>query len=257
MKKAISLTLAFMMIFALAAGCGDGGSGGSGDGAVLKFDFEADEGLTITGGSLGDDSERGKVLTLNGGSKGSSSASIDTDVLSKTDWSDGMTIAFWVKAANSDPGISPLYSFNIADHGAEGYIATTDSLELGINTDGNSGEAEYPRVWADPADQSPEAKPVLTAGKWQHVAVTLSSTGMTIYLDGQKYSEPALGPSSANFKLFIDQIQYCYGLQLGNWNCMWWDDIGSFAGSFDQVRVYNKTLSADEVGKLMSTGAIK
>ena len=255
MKKAISLTLALMMILALAAGCGSGKD--SGDGAVLKFDFEGDEGLTITGGSLGEDSERGKVLTLNGGAKHSSSASIDTDVLSKTDWSDGMTIAFWVKAANSDPGLSPLYSFNIVDHNAEGYIATTDSLEIAINTDGNSGEAEYPRVWADPADVGPEAKPVLTAGKWQHVAVTLSTTGMTVYLDGQKYSEPTLGPSSANFKLFVDQIKYCYGLQLGNWNCGWWDDIGSFAGSFDNVRVYNKALSAEEVGSVMNTGAIK
>lgn len=113
----------------------------SGDGAVLKFDFEADEGLTITGGSLSEDSERGKVLTLNGGAKHSSSAGIDTDILSKTDWSDGMTIAFWVKAVN--------------------------------------------------------------------------------------------------------------------WNCMWWDDIGSFAGSFDQLRVYNKALSAEEVGSVMNTGAIK
>ncbi len=219
---------------------------------VAAFGFDGDEGFVITGGELTNDSTRGQVLSLNGGGKGASNAKLATDVFSKTDWADGVTIAFWVKADNADPGISPLYSFDIVDHDAEGYIATTDSLELAINTDGNSGMAEYPRVWADPANVGPDAQPVLTAGKWQHVAVTLSSTGMTIFLDGEVYSQPPLGPSSANFKLFVNQIQYAYGLQLGGWNCMWWDDIGSFAGDYDDVYLFNKALSQDEVKSVMN-----
>lgn len=219
---------------------------------VLSFGFEEDEGMTITGGALTEDTERGKVLTLDGGAKNSSSANIDTDVFSTADWADGMTIAFWVKAAKSEPGISPLYSFSIVDHDAEGYVATTDSLEIAINTDGNSGAAEYPRVWADPSVVDATAQPVLNAGTWQHVAVTLSSTGMTIYLDGEVYSNPVLGPSSANFKLFLEQIPYFYGLQLGNWNCGWWEDIGSFAGSYDDVYVFNSALSQEDVQTVMN-----
>lgn len=219
---------------------------------VESFGFEKEGEMEISGGSITKDSERGSVLTLNGGAKGASFAKVDSEVYKNTDWTDGMTIAFWVKAKDSTPGISPLYSFNIADHGSEGYIATTDSLEIAINSDGNSGMAEYPRVWADPSVVDGTAQPVLTAGKWQHVAVTLSASGMTIYLDGQKYSDPVLGPSSANFKLFTSQIQYCYGLQLGNWNCGWWDEIGSFAGSYDDVYVFNKSLSASEVKEVMN-----
>lgn len=219
---------------------------------VESFGFEKEGEMQLTGGSITKDNERGSVLTLNGGAKGSSYATADSDVYKNTDWTDGMTIAFWVKAVNSTPGISPLYSFSIADHGSEGYIATTDSLEIAINSDGNSGMAEYPRVWADPSVVDATAQPVLTAGKWQHVAVTLSASGMSIYLDGEKYSDPVLGPSSANFKLFTSQIQYCYGLQLGNWNCGWWDEIGSFAGSFDDVYVFNKSLSQSEVKDVMN-----
>ncbi|MDE7326342.1 MAG: LamG domain-containing protein [Lachnospiraceae bacterium] len=220
---------------------------------VESFGFEKDGEMEISGGSVTKDSERGSVLTLNGGAKGASFAKADSDVYKNTDWTDGMTIAFWVKATDSTPGISPLYSFSIADHGSEGYIATTDSLEIAINSDGNSGMAEYPRVWADPSVVDGTAQPVLTAGKWQHVAVTLSASGMTVYLDGEKYSDPVLGPSSANFKLFTSQIQYCYGLQLGNWNCGWWEEIGSFAGSFDDVYVFNKSLSQNEVKDVMNT----
>ena len=163
-----------------------------------------------------------------------------------------MTIAFWVKAADSNPGIAPLYSFNIVDNGFEGYIATTDSLEIGINSDGNSGMALYPRVWADPAVVDGTAQPVLTAGTWQHVAVTLSASGMVIYLDGEVYSNPVLGPSSANFKMFLDQLQYIYGLQLGNWNCGWWEEIGAFAGSYDDVYVFNTALTQDQVKEVMN-----
>lgn len=256
MKKAITIVLAITMILSLATAC-SGGSKDDGSKPVLQYTFEKEGEMTITGGSITDDSERGKVLTLDGGAKHASSASVETDVIGKTDWADGMSIAFWVKAANDDAGIAPLYAFSIVDHDAEGYIATTDSLEIAINTDGNSGAAEYPRVWADPAVVDATAQPVLTPGKWQHVAVTLSATEMVVYLDGQEYSKPALGPSSANFKLFIDQIHYCYGLKLGDWNCGWWDDIGSFAGSFDDVCVYNHALTAEEVASIVNPAASK
>lgn len=220
---------------------------------VDKYSFDAEGEMTVVGGSITEDAERGSVLHLDGGAKGSSYATKDTDVYADTDWSDGMTIAFWVKADTADAGIAPLYSFSIKDHDAEGYIATTDSLEIGINTDGNSGLAEYPRVWADPSVVDATAQPVLPANEWTHIAVTLSGTGMTIYMNGAEYSQPALGPSSANFKLFIEQISYVYGLQLGNWNCGWWEEIGSFAGSYDDVYVFNKSLSADEVTTVMNS----
>ncbi|MCD7860044.1 MAG: LamG domain-containing protein [Firmicutes bacterium] len=219
---------------------------------IMSFGFDEDEGMTIVGGELTTDADRGGILTLNGGAKHESYATIDSDIFASTDWSDGMTIAFWVKADNADAGIAPLYSFNIADSGCEGYIATTDSLEIAINTDGNSGNAPYARVWADPAVVDATAEPVLTAGEWEHIAVTLSASGMTIYVNGEVYSEPSLGPSSANAKVFLDQLQYIYGLQLGNWNCEWWEDIGAFAGSYDDVYVFNSSLSQEDVQAVMT-----
>lgn len=246
MKKILALVLGLAMLSVLAAG-----ALAEAPKPVASFSFEADEGFVVTGGELAAD-DRGQVLKLEGGAKGASSAKLATDVFASTDWSEGITIAFWVKPANADPGISPLYSFDIVDSGCEGYIATTDSLELAINTDGNSGKAPYPRVWADPMDVSKEAVPELKAGEWQHIAVTQAKNGMAIYLNGELFIEPMLGPSSANFMLFLDQIQNCYGLQLGGWNCMWWDDIGSFAGEYDDVYLFNKALTQEEVQAVMN-----
>lgn len=247
MKKALILILSLVLLAAFTTvALADAPK------PVASFGFEADEGFVLTGGELAADETRGQVLKLAGGAKGASSAKLATDLFSATDWAEGITIAFWVKPDNADPGISPLYSFDIVDNGSEGYIATTDSLELAINTDGNSGAAPYPRVWADPMDVGPEAQPELKAGEWQHVAVTQAKNGMVIYLNGDVFIEPMLGPSSANFMLFLDQIQYCYGLQLGGWNCMWWDDIGSFAGEYDDVYLFNKSLTQEEVQAVMN-----
>ena len=249
MKKVFMITLSVLVVLSLAVTAFAASNIAA---PVASFGFDEDEGMTIVGGTLATDDERGAVLTLNGGKKHDSYATIESDVYANTDWADGMTIAFWVKAENADPGIAPLYSFNIADNGCEGYIATTDSLEIAINTDGNSGMALYPRVWADPSVVDATAQPALEAGKWQHVAVAMNASGMTIYLNGEVYANPVLGPSSANFKMFLDQIQYIYGLQLGNWNCGWWDDIGAFAGSFDDVYVFNTALSQDDVKNVMT-----
>ena len=154
---------------------------------VAYFGFEEDEGFVITVGKIVADEARGKVLKLEGGAKGASSAKLATDLFKTTDWAEGITITFWVKPANADPGIAPLYSFDIQDSGSEGYIATMDSLEIAINTDGNSGKAPYPRVWADPMDVGPEAQPELKAAEWQHIAVTQAKNGMAIYVNGELY----------------------------------------------------------------------
>ncbi len=247
MKKTLALVLSLVMLAALTAD-----ALAEGPKPVACFGFEADEGFVLTAGELAADEARGQVLKLEGGAKGASSAKLATDLFSATDWAQGITIAFWVKPADAEPGIAPLYSFDIVDSGSEGYIATMDSLEIAINTDGNSGKAPYPRVWADPMDVGPEAQPELKAGEWQHIAVTQAKNGMAIYLNGELFIEPMLGPSSANFMLFLDQIQYCYGLQLGGWNCMWWDDIGSFAGEYDDVYLFNKALTQEEVQTVMN-----
>lgn len=41
-------------------------------------------------------------------------------------------------------------------------------------------------------------------------------------------------------------------MQLGNWNCGWWEEIGSFSGSYDDVYVFNKSLSQSEVKDVMN-----
>jgi LPXTG-motif cell wall-anchored protein len=77
---------------------------------------------------------------------------------------------------------------------------------------------------------------------------------MVIYLDGEVFSEPALGFSSAKFSDLLDQLQYVTGLKIGSWDCGWWK-YGDFAGSVDDVNIYNTALTQDQVKAAMTTAA--
>ncbi len=220
--------------------------------ALAEYDFSGGipSGMDVVGGSLSEDAERGQVLTLAGGSTGSSYASVDFSLFQDNDFTQGMTIAMWVKADEGIPGSAPLYSFDIAD---TGYIATVATLEPAINTTANT-DTGYKLVWVDPAKVNDSPEQAVSAEEWHHVAATLSADGMVIYLDGEVFSEPALGFSSANYAAFLEQLQYITGLKLGSWDCSWWQ-YGDFAGELDDVSVYNSTLTQDQVKAVMTANA--
>lgn len=247
-KKFVSALLTVALVFATSSSA----FAAEAPSALAEYDFSGGipSGLNVVGGSLSEDAERGQVLTLPGGSTGSSYASVDFTLFQDNDFAQGMTISMWVKADAGIPGSSPLYSFDIA---GTGYISTVATLEPAINTTANT-DTGYPLVWVDPVKVNDSPEQALTAEKWQHVAVTLSADGMVIYLDGEVFSEPALGFSSAKYDKFMEQLQHITGLKLGSWDCAWWQ-YGDFAGEIDDVNVYNSTLTQDQVKAVMALNA--
>lgn len=219
--------------------------------ASATYDFAGGlpAGMDVVGGELTNDDVRGQVLSLAGGETGSSYASIDFTLFQDNDFSQGMTISMWVKANDGIPGSSPLYSFDIAE---TGYIATVATLEPAINTTANT-DTGYPLVWVDPAKVNDSPSQAIPAGEWHNVTVTTSTEGMVIYLDGEVFSEPALGFSSARYSVLVEQLQYITGLKLGSWDCSWWK-YGDFAGLVDDVNVYNLDLTQDQVKAVLAAG---
>ncbi len=79
----------------------------------------------------------------------------------------------------------------------------------------------------------------VTLGEWQHVAVTRSGKTISIYING--YSRCAFYCTSND-----DPIAGNTNVYIGNRNA----GDRAFDGSIDEVRVYNRVLSATEIGEI-------
>ena len=81
-------------------------------------------------------------------------------------------------------------------------------------------------------------------GQWAHVAATFDGTTARIYINGW---EAASGP-------FAFANGTTAGLTIGNNNSFSWDGCpGTFYGDIDEVRIYNRGLSAAQVAYLADT----
>ncbi|MBN2183486.1 MAG: LamG domain-containing protein [Sedimentisphaerales bacterium] len=81
-------------------------------------------------------------------------------------------------------------------------------------------------------------------GRWVHVAATFDGTTARLYLNG---SEIASGPFS-----FADGTDVDMTIGNNN-NDIWPDSPGAFNGDMDEVRIYNRALSAAQIAYLADT----
>lgn len=84
----------------------------------------------------------------------------------------------------------------------------------------------------------------VTVGQWQHVAVSYNGTRFIMYLNGQLVasSDVIVSPGMAGLPMKIGGM----GTHVSG---------HSFGGSLDDVRVYNRPLSADEIADMYRLGA--
>jgi hypothetical protein len=81
---------------------------------------------------------------------------------------------------------------------------------------------------------------MLSIGIWTHVAVTMGSSGVAIYVNGiQKASSTAITVRPADFNPVLNYIGRSQ-----------FSSDPLFNGSFDEFRIYNYALSASEIGQL-------
>ena len=136
------------------------------------------------------------------------------------------TIEFWVKPANPISGASQL-------------LVIDSDYEIEFNIQGDGDLFYYPWVDGSFNNYNLVTDP-LTAGDWQHVAVTweFSTKEVKIYVDG------------VNQTFAIENVPtYWTALaSTGDWH------IGGspvknqyFNGTFDEVKIYSRALSADEI----------
>lgn len=164
----------------------------------------------------------GKAMTFQGGGAAVPSSQISSNMNGQSN----VTMMGWVRIDSEDmlSGVKPLIFFRGSNGGVCGIHIADKNLRFHWN-DGYYGWATT--HYFKPAD----------VGRWMHVALVAASDGFHVYLNGAEYFRTATIPvSKVNSALLLGQ-----NYQGDKW----------FKGAIDQVMLWNRALSADEVRKYM------
>jgi hypothetical protein len=144
------------------------------------------------------------------------------------------TVATWVYL-NSQRVLQRLWTFST---GADAYIYLTTNhnssglMRAGITLRTNPNDSMFV--------EGPSALPT---GTWTHVAVVLGTAGLALYIDGVQAGSTA---PSAIRPADLGKTLYDY---IGRSNFSWDPYLD---GNIDELRIYNRALSASEIRTLAS-----
>jgi hypothetical protein len=161
----------------------------------------------------------------------------DLDVTDGT----GIAIAFWFRADDFDQGfarfVSKATGFNEQEHY---WMVST------VGGEGGGGALRFRLRAGGSTTTLASQGGVITAGRWYHAAATYDGSRMRIYRDGQLVAEgPKTGTVNVN-----PEVPAALGNQpLGAGDA-------PFDGLLDDVRIYNRALSLEEVEALASGEAL-
>ena len=185
----------------------------------------------------------GSVVHQYFGAQGSNSYSRIPNPLLGQENLDGFTVSLWVKR-NDENLYDALWSFfngtSASATGARLYLTGNSYIGFNNNDDIN---------WFDVNHPNTKTVSRITVGEWHLITFTYSrENGYMLYRDGSKYTNTNLaytGSTSAadfNRDLVLDFVTTARYFYLG---------LGSFWGSadacFDDLMIYNRELSADDV----------
>lgn len=105
----------------------------------------------------------------------------------------------------------------------------------------NSGVVHY-SFTTNAGWKSFDAKTAVTDGNWHHVAGTYDGSDFKLYLDGAVDAQTTPGTKPDNHDNFL----FIGGCDIGNY----W-----MTGTIDEVVIYNRALSEQEINELMEDGA--
>jgi hypothetical protein len=198
-----------------------------------------------------DSSGKGKDATLVGGPAwvkgkvGSGALSFDAvdDIVEVPevpafDMSDALTITAWIKVNN----LSTYYF--ILDKSPSGTAPDNYPGNYEFRTN-PSGNLQFGHQWSQGTDYTfYDSTTQVTAGRWTHVAVTVVKAGaIKFYIDGAPAGQAA---QSTNWPVLNDEP-----LRIGGRK----DGYSFFSGSIDDVRLYNRALTAGQVKTVSDGGA--
>lgn len=135
-----------------------------------------------------------------------------------------MTISAWVKPGATSDDFQAVFSSTVR---AAAHLQLNAAGNVAVYTD--AGEVMLPIIQQGPA------------GTWRHLALAISSGAIVLYVDGEE-----AGRSSAAF----NSIAPSTGMRIGSG----FDKARFFNGLVDEVQVYDRALSAAEVGGIHAAG---
>ncbi|MGD9781371.1 MAG: LamG domain-containing protein [Kiritimatiellia bacterium] len=204
---------------------------------VLHYPFDADDGTTATDASEYGNDGRFVGAGVAPGEAGGQIAAFDgTNDCIQTPSSaslmpEAVTVAAWVRLDSLPEGIAELvFKRNLDMHNNEDYALQVNSC----------GGVRF--VLGNGAQTRLDSSATLGAGAWHHVAATFARPEMKVYVDGAlagtaTHDYPlAHNPGADLFIGASDHAVY---------------PMASFAhGALDDVRIYNRSLAADEIAAL-------
>lgn len=216
-----------------------------GEGLILHFDFEEGSGAEVI-----DTSGNGNNGEIQGGAEivtGKFGQGLEVDGQTQSiliphdesmDATTGVTLACWAKPAtppvniwlyymiskwNYHAGDGRCYFIGLLDGAGMTFFVSSDGTDGGMaRLDG--GSIEY------------------GTDRWQHIAGTYDGSDMRIYIDGEE-----VGNLAWSDQIFVHEE----GMSVGA-GSFGREAAAMFAGTIDEVAVYSRGLSADEIGQLMS-----
>jgi hypothetical protein len=144
---------------------------------------------------------------------------------------DYITVAAWIKTADRDG-----FWNRIADKDCDyGYC-----LDLGGD---NKGKAPRGKLWFESSRGGIGSDRVLNDNQWHHVAATYDGEVMHCYIDGMEKGHPVKNPGPLK--------KTSWDLCVGNSVVEYTDGaFVAYDGLIDEVRIYNRALSAAEIKTL-------
>jgi hypothetical protein len=156
------------------------------------------------------------------------------------------TAAAFVRNAEGNLGVS------VAQDGAP-----ASQFELGLNADANTGALSlHVGITAGPNHTTVDAPSTFTLGSWQHVAFTADGAQLRLYVNGAEVANTAY---LADF-IVPDVKELSIGARLNSDATQTPPVLGLDAtpnilsGSLDDVGIWNRPLTADEVSKIYTAG---
>lgn len=181
----------------------------------------------------------GQALTFNGASTNirvEQNASIN-NLMRKT-------ISVWIKTSTTTDAFGAAQTIITK----RGYCGNTVTWLLVVDSDGSIA---YVQRWDGDIGIWDTSNPI-QLGAWHHIAVTYdrssAANNADIYVDGVKQALTITPPTGAHVD---DSIEFLNIGALGDTES---SECEYFAGSIDEVRLYNRLLSADEIKRLYNMG---
>ncbi|WP_339224241.1 S-layer homology domain-containing protein [Paenibacillus sp. FSL H8-0332] len=207
------------------------------------------------------DDQRGDVLSLPGGGNGTAWLKLPDQLYSGI--KDELSISFWANIDSSANAYNRLLSSTIAEKGLTnaGVSGWQDSEFIIIAGDGTFSNRIY--TGTNPSQIASYKGDIVwnrnpAKGKWQQVTVTMTSSGAyEVYLDGVpvgiKGLDQGKSSSGATMPSVLEHFfsrDYLNALKFNDFGRSLYTSDGDIKGKFDDLRIYNVQLNANQVSAL-------